>query len=122
MTLRLFLLIITSVSLSVIAQLFLKLGTINVRSDQSKGTIDEFLALTTSPLVIFGLGLYAFGALVWIFVLGRLPLSIAYPFVGLGFILTMLIGAYFLNESLTATKIFGTLLIVAGCAFVARAA
>jgi drug/metabolite transporter (DMT)-like permease len=40
----------------------------------------------------------------------------------LGFILTMMIGAYFLNETLTATKIFGTLLIVLGCAFVARAA
>jgi drug/metabolite transporter (DMT)-like permease len=112
----------TSVTLSAFAQLSLKLGTNNRNLIQSKGAIYELLTLATSPLVILGLGLYAFGALVWIFVLARLPLSTAYPFVGLGFILTMMIGAYFLNETLTATKIFGTLLIVLGCAFVARAA
>ena len=40
-------------------------------------------------------------------------MSKAYPFVGLGFVLTMLFAYFFLNEPMTAIKITGSLLIVA---------
>jgi drug/metabolite transporter (DMT)-like permease len=73
-------------------------------------------------MVVVGLGLYGVGAILWLFVLGRAPLSLAYPFVGTGFILTMLAGAYCLNESLSGGRICGTLLIATGCVLVARSA
>jgi drug/metabolite transporter (DMT)-like permease len=73
-----------------------------------------------SPMVILGLALYGVGALLWLFVLGRVPLSMAYPFVGLGFILTMLAGALVLGEHVTPLRIGGTLMIALGCVFVAR--
>ena len=43
--------------------------------------------------MVAGLALYGLGAMVWLYVLARLPLSAAYPFVGLGFILTMVLGS-----------------------------
>jgi len=55
-------------------------------------------------------------------VLARAPLSLAYPFVGLGFIFTMLAGALVLGEQVTPVRIAGTLLIAAGCVLVARSA
>lgn len=120
MSLRLFLLILASVALSALAQLALKTGT--AAAARSRGVGGELVALAQSPFVFAGLALYALGAVLWLFVLARAPLSLAYPFVGLGFILTMLAGALVLGEQLTAGRIAGTLLIAWGCALVARSA
>lgn len=122
MTLRLFLLILASVSLSALAQLALKMGTTAAASARTAGVGGEVGGLIQSPMVLVGLGLYGVGALLWLFVLGRAPLSLAYPFVGMGFILTMLAGAWCLGESLSAARVGGTLLIAVGCVLVARSA
>lgn len=131
MTFRLFLLIVASVSLSALAQLALKIGTTAAKSGASgaasasasgAGVGGEMGALLQSPMVYVGLGLYGFGALLWLFVLGRAPLSLAYPFVGMGFILTMAAGSLYLGEHLSAGRLIGTLLIAAGCVLVARSA
>ncbi|WP_337828792.1 hypothetical protein [Pseudonocardia sp. TMWB2A] len=131
MTFRLFLLIVASVSLSALAQLALKIGTSAAKSGASgaasasasgAGLGGEMGALLQSPMVYVGLGLYGFGALLWLFVLGRAPLSLAYPFVGMGFILTMAAGSLYLGEHLSAGRLIGTLLIAAGCVLVARSA
>lgn len=113
-----FLLILFSVSLSALAQLLLKTGVGRVGA--SHAGIDTMLAYLTSPWVLGGLMLYGLGALAWLFVLARLPLSAAYPFVGLGFILTMLIGVSVLGEAVSTGRVAGTLLIALGCVFVAR--
>lgn len=121
MTLRLLLLILASVGLSALAQLALKLGADAARAQQ-RGVSSEIGGLLQSPMVFLGLGLYGLGALLWLFVLARAPLSLAYPFVGLGFILTMAAGAFYLGEQVSATRVAGTLLIAAGCVLVARSA
>ena len=40
----------------------------------------------------------------------------------MGFILTMLAGAFWLNESVSLARVAGTLLIATGCVLVARSA
>lgn len=122
MTLRLLLLIIISVGLSAGAQVALKSGADKVRALAHHGIGDELWAMAQNPLIWTGLMLYGFGAMIWLFVLGRAPLSLAYPFVGLGFIMTMAAGALFFNESLSIERISGTLLIIMGCILVARSA
>jgi multidrug transporter EmrE-like cation transporter len=113
----LLLLILLSVSMSAGAQLCLKLG---VQKVPVGGGASVVLAYLSSPFVIGGLALYGLGAFVWLFVLSRVELSAAYPFVGLGFIMTMLIGVFALGENVTSTRIAGTLLIAVGCLCVAR--
>ena len=122
MPLFLFLLILASVSLSALAQLVLKLGVGAAAVARPQSVAGEMAGLVQSPLVLAGLGLYGIGALLWLFVLARAPLSLAYPFVGLGFILTMLAGAFCLGENVTPARIAGTLLIALGCVLVARSA
>lgn len=122
MTVRLFLLILASVTLSALAQLALKIGTTAAAGGRATGIGGEIGGLAQSPMIILGLGLYGIGALLWLFVLGRAPLSLAYPFVGIGFILTMLAGAFWLNESISVARLAGTLLIAIGCVLVARSA
>ncbi|MEP2990806.1 MAG: EamA family transporter [Parasphingorhabdus sp.] len=122
MTSKLFLLILFSVTLSALAQLALKTGTAAARVPNSPGVGNEAFALAQNPLIWSGLFLYGLGAVLWLFVLGRVPLSVAYPFVGMGFILTMAAGALVLGEEMSAARIGGTLLIAAGCVLVARSA
>ena len=119
------LLVLTSVLLSACAQLALKLGVSrpHVAEAIARGEFyPSAIALLTSPEVVGGLSLYGLGAVVWLFVLAKLDLSVAYPFVGLGFLVTMFFGVYFIGEAVSLTRLLGTLLIVAGCALVARSA
>ena len=122
MTLRLFLLILGSVSLSALAQMCLKAGTSRPDTNGAESAVQELTGLLQSPLVYLGLGLYGLGAILWLFVLARVPLSLAYPFVGIGFILTAAAGAVVFQENLNVTRIAGTMLIAAGCVLVARSA
>lgn len=112
----LLMLILTSVAMSAAAQLLLKMGVGAVRA---KGA-GAGLVFLQSPWVMAGFGLYGMGAILWLYVLARLPLSAAYPFVGLGFILTMALGVLALGESLSAMRVLGTVLIALGCVCVSR--
>ena len=110
-------LILGSVALSAIAQLFLKLGMSSVVVQQALGQGQPLQAawvVATNLQVLAGLCLYALGAVLWLLVLARVDLSFAYPFVGIGFILTMVLGWWVLGESLGSARLAGTLLVVTG--------
>jgi multidrug transporter EmrE-like cation transporter len=110
-------LILGSVLLSAIAQLVLKLGMSSTSVQQALGQHDALRAIwsvATNWQVVGGLGLYALGAVVWLLVLARAEVSFAYPFMGIGFIATMLLGWAVLGEALGAARLSGTLLVVAG--------
>jgi multidrug transporter EmrE-like cation transporter len=115
-------LILISVSCSALAQISLKHG-MSVPSVQAVlgggRTITITLAVASSPMVWLGLFLYGFSALVWLFVLARIDVSVAYAFVALGFLLTMALGSLLLGEPLTLSKLSGTLLIMLGVWLVA---
>jgi drug/metabolite transporter (DMT)-like permease len=118
----LFSLILVSVSFSALAQISLKHG-MSVPGVQTAladgGTTTIALAVASSPMVWVGLFLYGFSALVWLFVLARVDVSVAYAFVALGFFLTMTLGVLLLGEALTLAKVAGTLLVVFGVWLVA---
>ena len=123
MNLTVLLLILMSVLLSAIAQITLKIGMSSPIIQQaiaSASNVAVFQSIATNLYVLGGLTLYFASAAVWLFVLAKVDVSFAYPFVGLGFIATMLL-AYFINgEILSTTKIVGTLCIAIGVAIVAQ--
>ena len=115
-------LILFSVSLSVVAQILLKHGMSNpdIQNAFSSSITTGILSIVTNLFVLGGLFAYVSSAAVWLGVLVKVDVSKAYPFVGLGFIGTMLFAYWFLNEPLTASKIFGTLLILAGVILISK--
>ena len=119
----LILLILASILLSSTAQIMLKMGMSNnsvLSAIQSGSANITIKAIATNIYVIVGLALYFASAAVWLFVLAKVDVSVAYPFVGLGFVLTMLL-AYFVNgEVLSAAKIIGTLCIAIGVVIVSQ--
>jgi drug/metabolite transporter (DMT)-like permease len=122
-SLKLFALIIGSVMLSALAQLVLKSGmsSDHIQRVLAHGKLLETAWTVASNLyVIAGLSLYAFSAVVWLLVLARVDVSFAYPFVGLGFILTMLLGWLVLHEPVGISRLLGTLLVALGVYLISR--
>ncbi|MCF8468098.1 MAG: EamA family transporter [Sneathiella sp.] len=117
-------LILLTVFASACAQLVLKLGVTEPKMQAAlqSGVIDAIWAAALSPFVWFGLIIYALSVALWLWVLSKVDLSVAYPFVGLGFVVTMLFGILLLNENVTPMRIIGTVLIVGGCVLVGKSA
>lgn len=123
MSTTLILLIICSVLLSSIAQIVLKTGMSNpnvLSAVQSGGAVHMLTSICTNIFVIGGLTLYFASAAVWLLVLARVDVSFAYPFVGLGFVVTMLLAFFINGEVLTTAKVVGTLCIALGVAIMAQ--
>ena len=115
--------ILLSVSLSSGAQLLLKMGmsSASMKAALAKGpSLQWAFALICSPFVMTGLTAYFVSAVVWLFVLSKLELSAAYPFVGMGFIFTLLVGWLVLGEHLSVLRVMGTLMVAGGAILVAR--
>lgn len=79
-----------------------------------------YLHALGSPLVWLGLLLYGGSAVLWLWVLSRLDVSLAYPLVSLGFVVTFALGVWWLGEPFSWTRLAGCTLIVAGVAVLAR--
>jgi multidrug transporter EmrE-like cation transporter len=123
MSIGTFFLILGSVAIATSAQVLLKIGMSHaaVRAAvEARQWAGLALQLISNPWVVGGLFLYVLGAGVWLLVLAKVELSLAYPFVGLGFVITMLMGWWFLNDALNVQRVLGTLLITAGVVLVAR--
>lgn len=60
------------------------------------------------------LAVYGFATLLWVWVLKTLPLNVAYPFVGLAFIIVPVLAWLLLNETLDWRHLAGGVLIMAG--------
>jgi len=114
--------ILISVFLSVVAQILLKHGMSNssVQTALGSDALSAGIAIFTNISVVSGLAAYVSSAGIWLLVLSKVDVSKAYPFVGIGFIGTMMFAYWFLNEPLTLTKVVGTLLVLAGVLLISQ--
>lgn len=113
--------IVSSVTLSAVGQICFKLGLNSLaRSGVPAGTMHKIILALLTPGVMVGLGLYGLSTLLWLSALSRLELSQAYPFVGLGFAITTLMGWWFFSDHLTTERIAGVVVILVGIMLVAR--
>ena len=71
--------------------------------------------------VLLGLALYGLSTLVWLAALSYDELSRLYPLISVNYALTLLAGHLIFGEALTAAKVLGVALIIAGVAIVALA-
>lgn len=113
---------ITSILLSVAAQFCLKAGmsSLAVQSALAAApTLRTWATVLINPYVLGGFLLYGLGAVIWLAVLARWDVSKAYPLVGLGFVLTLLVGLT-QGEQIGLARTVGVLMIAAGVYLVSR--
>jgi drug/metabolite transporter (DMT)-like permease len=115
-------LLLICVALNTIAQVLLKAGVNTV------GAIDFRLAhvgraaatLLFEWHIFTGLVCYVASVAVWLLVLSRTEVSVAYPMVSLGYIATAIAAYYLFGETLSPARIAGIFVIMLGVYLVAR--
>ena len=111
MTLVSFWFILAGVLLNATAQLLLKAGT---------NAMPLGLRLAIEPHILAGLACYVISVVVWVVALSRVPVSIAYPMLSIGYVVNALAAWALLGEALTPLRMAGIAVIVVGVFMVAR--
>lgn len=113
-------LILASVCLNALAQIFLRLGARSAVADPDHTPAVSVIALLFRPAIMAGLVCYGLSLLLWLYVLGRIEVSFAYPFLALGFVLVAVAGWQFLGEPMPAERVAGIGIILVGVLVLAR--
>src|SRR5499426_1849294 len=111
MTLFSFSFILAGVLLNAAAQLLLKAGT---------NAMPLGLRLAIEPHILGGLACYAISVVVWVVALSRVPVSIAYPMLSIGYVVNAVAAWQLLGESLSPLRLSGIGVIIVGVFMVAR--
>jgi multidrug transporter EmrE-like cation transporter len=117
-----FSLVLTGVLLNAFAQLLLKMGT------NRAGHLDFAIAsawqtgikIVSQWPFMLGFAFYGISVVVWIAALARVPVTVAYPMLSIGYIVNAIIARYWLGEQLTGTGWTGIAFICVGVYLVAR--
>jgi multidrug transporter EmrE-like cation transporter len=117
-----FSLVLTGVLLNAAAQLLLKAGTnrIGEFGFTLGNAVPVGLKVASNPFILGGLACYGVSVVVWIMALSRVPVSVAYPMLSIGYIVNAVAAWFLFGESLTAQKLVGIGFIVVGVWLVAR--
>ncbi|MER5890684.1 SMR family transporter [Streptomyces sp. NPDC001941] len=108
------LLLLFAVFSSAGGQIMLKHGMAHASAAAGRDGTSLAVRAATTPWVVIGLVVFAVSALAWMSTLARVPLSIAYPFNALGYLLIVLAGSTLLHERTSPWTWAGSLLVVAG--------
>lgn len=101
-----------------IAQYYLKIGMSRVIFTNNLSDI-IYKLLSNIPLYV-GLAFYALSMIFWLYVLKNMELSKAYPMVSVGYIFTLLIGYFMLEETIPPIRIIGVFIICFGVFLISR--
>lgn len=117
-----FALILTGVLLNAAAQLLLKAGTNVVGHFEFHldNLVPIGMKIAFQPYILGGMACYAVSLVVWIMALSRVPVSIAYPMLSIGYVINAFVAHYWFGEALVSQKLLGIGFIVVGVWLVAK--
>jgi drug/metabolite transporter (DMT)-like permease len=121
MRLKLLTPVLLSVALSMVGQLILKRGMSDMGpvSLTNRSLFETAWSIATDPFVIVGMVIYAVSVLYWLVGLSRVPLSYAYPFISLSYVVILGASFFLLGEQLNLLRISGVIVICLGVLLVA---
>ena len=116
-------LIISSVFLNAIAQIFLKSGM----SSLAPINLDQPVLKTSLSIILNGYNIlgfisYGFSIIIWLWVLAKVDVSFAYPFQALGYILVTILAWMIFNEEINILRILALIIISIGLIILALSA
>jgi drug/metabolite transporter (DMT)-like permease len=117
--------VLLSITLVVAGQIILKFGMARVGpidGPRLRRPLTLVGDVARVAAVWIGMALYIASAAMWIFTLSRVPLSLAYPFLGLSYVGVAATAVIALDEWLTPAQWLGILLVVTGVVTVALSA
>ena len=116
-----FTLLFFNVLLTVIGQILFKQGMNMVgRVNSVRDALGKLTQAFLNPYVLSGIAIYGFTTLVWLVILSRVKLSIAYPMLSFGYVLSILFSWMLFKESIPKTRIIGAVIICIGVYLIAQ--
>ena len=123
MNLTTFAFIMCGVLLNACAQLLLKAGTNAMGGAihlSASPLLPTLLKVGTQLPIIGGLACYVISVFVWIVGLSRTDVTIAYPMLSMGYVVSAVGAWLFLGEMITAQRLVGIAVILLGVVLLAR--
>lgn len=87
---------------------------------EMSGKFNYIFALLLNPWVISGVAATFLAGVSWMLAMTKFEISYAYPFVSLNYILVLATGVLLFQESMSFTKLVGSLLIIFGIIVIAK--
>jgi len=84
----------------------------SARAAKSGGSL--VVSAATSPWILLGLAVFGVSAIAWLAALSRVPLSLAYPFNAVGYLVILTASVLVLHERANVLTWLGSLLVVSG--------
>tara|TARA_R110002020_G_scaffold316899_2_gene532247 strand:- start:12082 stop:12456 length:375 start_codon:yes stop_codon:yes gene_type:complete len=111
-----------SVSLNALAQIALRKTMLSIGPLPSGiAALPSFgFSLATNAWFIAGMACYVVSIGIWMIVLGKVEVSVAYPLLSIGYVITAIIGYFYLGEDVNALRIAGIALICCGIVVISR--
>jgi multidrug transporter EmrE-like cation transporter len=97
------------------SQLIVKWRTNGEVDASSFGLLERLWRFLLDPVILSAYGAALLASFAWLYVVTRLPLTVAFPvYIGVTFVMVLLGGWLLLGESLSASKLVAVTLITAG--------
>ncbi len=115
-------LVLVGVLLSVAAQLLLKAGTNAIGHFEFhwQNALPIGIKMAMHPAILAGIACSVIGLTVWIMALSRVPVSIAYPMLSIGYLINAIAAWAWLDEPLGGQSLLGIGFIILGVWLIAR--
>ena len=84
------------------------------------GLIEGIIRALSVPWLYMALCVYAMATVFWLYILQRVPLSLAYPFSALAMVIVPIIAIYLFGEKLSWSYWIGVFFIFTGIIIIAR--
>ncbi|CAN7271382.1 multidrug transporter EmrE-like cation transporter [Paraburkholderia terricola] len=122
MSIASFVLIVTGVLLNAMAQLWLKAGTnaLGAFGFSRQTAVSALFRVGFEPHIMAGLACYVLSVAIWIVALSKVPVSVAYPMLSIGYVVNAIAAWYLFGEYLSAQKLLGIAVIIVGVYLVAK--
>ncbi len=122
LTIKIFILIVTSDLLDTSAQLLIKKGLGLTDLSSVTSFFQHLINFTNPDIFLFWIGLiiYLFNFFLWMNILSKVDLSVALPLASSSYILIPIAAIFFLHEFVSPIRWLGLVLIVLGIYFVSK--
>jgi multidrug transporter EmrE-like cation transporter len=118
-----FIFIISSVLLNAFAQILLKAGMKQFGNIDLKNNImNTCISIAFNPYIISGFIAYGVSILLWLWVLSKVDVSLAYPFQALGYIVVTILAWIIFQENISYIRIMALIFITIGLIILAFSA
>ena len=107
------LMLLMAILIGIIGQVFLKIGSLAIANLKP-----DSLAYFFNINIWLGLFAYGISTIFYIIALQKIPLSIAYPTISIGYIFIVIISSLIFKEKIQTYQILGILLIISGVALI----